>query len=202
MNARRARLDIGLHQFEGIERSAEACFRVCDDWRKPCVHRQAIAFRRFDLVGALQSTVDPLGQFRSGIGRIERLVGIHGRGRVGVGGDLPAGKIDRLQPGADHLHGLVAGKRAQRVDEIVLVNELPQAVGAHFCQRVLDVDGAAQLLHVFRRVGALDAVEAALRCGRDEIVEIGHVTLLYENPVFACEPPASTMGRIYRRFLQ
>ena len=47
---------------------------------------------------------------------IEGLVGIHGAGGVGVGGDLPAGEIDRLQPGADHLHGLVAGDRAQRVD--------------------------------------------------------------------------------------
>ena len=37
-------------------------------------------------------------------------------GQVGVGRDLPAREVDGLQAGLDHLHGLVAGQRAERVD--------------------------------------------------------------------------------------
>ena len=99
------------------------------------------------------------------------------RRRVGVGGDLPAGEVDRLQAGADLLHGLVAGQRAERVDEILLVDELPQPVGAHFGERVPDLDRAAQPLHVLRRVGPLDAVEAALRRRGNEVVKISHYQL-------------------------
>ena len=53
----------------------------------------------------------------AGVGRIEALVGIHRAGGVVVGGDLPARQIDRLQTGARLLHRLVAGDRAQRIDE-------------------------------------------------------------------------------------
>jgi hypothetical protein len=113
-------------------------------------------------------------QFRRGVGRVERLVGIHGACRIGVGRHLPAGKVDRLQAGADLLHGLVAGDGAERVDEILLVDELPQPVGAHFREAVPDLDGAAQALHVLRRIGAFDAVEPAFRRRGDEVVKIGH----------------------------
>jgi hypothetical protein len=41
-----ARLDEGLHDLEGVERAAEAGFRVGDDRREPGVDRQAVAFRR------------------------------------------------------------------------------------------------------------------------------------------------------------
>ena len=64
--------------------------------------------------------------------------------------------------------------RAERVDEILLVDELPQPVGAHFGQRLADLDRAAQPLHVLRRIGTLDAVEAAFRRGGNEVVKIGH----------------------------
>ena len=89
-----------------------------------------------------------LHQLGRGVGRIERLVGIHGAGGVGVGRDLPAGEIDRLQAGADHLHRLVAGDRAERVDEVLLVEQLPQPVGAALGERVRDLDRAAQPLDV------------------------------------------------------
>ena len=72
------------------------------------------ALADLDLVGALQRAVDALGEFGAGVGGIERLVGIHRAGGVGVGRDLPARQIDGLEPGADHLHRLVAGHRAER----------------------------------------------------------------------------------------
>jgi hypothetical protein len=37
-----------------------------------------------------------------------------------------------------------------------------------------DADGAAQALDVLRRIGALDAIEAAFGRGRNEIVKISH----------------------------
>ncbi len=178
MDAGRARLDIGLHDLEGVERPAEAGLGIGDDRREPGLDRKSPAFCRLDLVGALQRAVDALGQLRAGIGRIERLVRIHGRRGVGVGGDLPAREIDRLQPGAHHLHRLVAGDGAERIDEILLVHELPQAVGAHFGQRIADRDRAAQTLHI------VDANRAA-RCRRsgplgaiaNEVVKISHASL-------------------------
>ena len=90
-----------------FKRPAEAGLGVGDDRREPVALGAALGM--LDLVGALQRAVDPPAQLRPGIGRVERLVGIHGAGGVGVGRDLPAGEIDRLEPGADHLHRLVAG---------------------------------------------------------------------------------------------
>src|SRR5690606_3747560 len=85
------------------------------------------------------------------------------------------GKIDRLQAGADHLHGLVTGERAERVDEILLVDERPETVGSHFGQRVADIDTAAQPLDVVGAIGALDAVEATLRSAGNQFVKICHL---------------------------
>ena len=88
-----ARLDIGLHDLEDVERPAEAGFRVGDDRREPGLDR-ALALHRLDLVGALQRAIDLPDQLRPGIRRVERLVGIHRARRVGVGRDLPARQVD------------------------------------------------------------------------------------------------------------
>ena len=170
-------LDEGLHDLEGVERPAEAGLGIGDDGREPGVDRQPVAFRGLDLVGALQRAVDALAQLGRGVGRIERLVGIHRRRRVGVGRDLPAREIDRLEAGPHHLHGLVAAERAERVDEVLLVDQLPQPVGAHFGERVPDLDRAAQPLDVGRRIGPLDIVEAAFRRRGNQVVKISHVAL-------------------------
>ena len=77
MHAGRARLDEGLHDLEGVERPAEAGLGVGDDRREPGLDRQPVAFRRLDLVGALQRAVDAPDQLGRGVRRIERLVGIH-----------------------------------------------------------------------------------------------------------------------------
>ncbi len=174
VNAGRTRFDEGLHDLEGVERSAETCLGVRHDRREPGVDRQAVAFRRFDLVGALQRAVDALGEFRGSIGGVKRLVGIHGGRRVGIGRDLPARQVDRLQAGAHHLHGLIARQRAERVHEVLLVDELPQAVRAVLGQAVADLNRTAQALHILGRIWAFDTVEPALRSGRNEVVKIGH----------------------------
>ncbi|MNE83334.1 hypothetical protein D3C80_1801430 [compost metagenome] len=129
-----------------------------------------------DLVGALQGAVDAAAQLRRGVGRIQRLVGIHGPGGVGVGGDLPARQIDGLQTGADHLHRLVAGDGAQGVDEGLVVQQLPQTIGAALGQGVGDRHRAAQAQNVVRRIGAFDAVETA-GGRRNQIGEGRHVRL-------------------------
>ena len=69
-----------------------------------------------DLVGAQQRVVEPADERRGAVGRVEALVGVRVAGEVRVGGDLPAGEVDRLQPRLDHLHGLAAGHRAERGD--------------------------------------------------------------------------------------
>ena len=137
------RLDIGLHDFEAVQRPAEPGFGIGDDRNEPVALRAA--FADLDLVGALERLVDALGELRPGIGGIERLVGIHCAGGVGVGSDLPARQIDRLKPGADHLHCLVAGHRAKRAHRLVAVHQLPQFLRPAPRQRMLDRDRPAQL---------------------------------------------------------
>jgi len=90
MNAGGAGLDIGLHDLEGVERTAEAGLRIGDDRGEPCLDGKAFSFRRLDLVCALERAVDAARELGTRIGGIERLVGIHGSRRIRVGGDLPA----------------------------------------------------------------------------------------------------------------
>ncbi|MNX81846.1 hypothetical protein D3C86_1135490 [compost metagenome] len=191
VNTRRTRLDEGLHDFESVERPAETGLRIGNDRREPGIDRKALALRRLDLVGALQGAVDALCKLRRRIGGIKRLVRIHGRRRIGIRRNLPAREIDRLQPGANHLHGLVAGKRAERIDEIFLVDQLPQPVRAHFGQRMADFDGAAQPLHIRGGVSALDAVEASLRCTRNKFVKIRHTSLSLDKCRFGNALPST-----------
>jgi hypothetical protein len=172
VDRRGARLDEGLHDLEAVQRPAEAGLGVGHDRREPVA--LGAAFGVFDLVGALERAVDPAAQLRGGVAGIERLVRVHGRGRVGVRRHLPAGKVDRLQAGADHLHRLVAGHRAQRVHERLLAQQLPQLVGAALGQGVRYGEGAAQAQHVGGGVGPLHPVEAARGRGRDQLCEVCH----------------------------
>ena len=145
---------------------AKARLRVGDDRREPVA--LGSAFRMLDLVGTLEGAVDPLGKLRPGVRRIERLVGIHGAGGVGVGRGLPAGQIDCAQARADHLHGLVAGHGAERADGLVLLQQFPQAERAAASQRMLDRERAAQAQNIVGAVRALDPVETAGRSGNHD----------------------------------
>jgi hypothetical protein len=68
-----------------------------------------------------------------------------------------------LEPGAHHLHRLVAAERAERRHMAVAAHQLPQAVGADLGEGMADSHRAAQPLDVTRRVVAPDTVEPAGR---------------------------------------
>ena len=157
VNAGGARLDIGLHDLEAVERAAEAGLGVGEDRREPVA--LGAAFEMLDLVGAGERLVDLARELGARIGRVERLVGVHRAADVRIRRDLPAGKIDRLQPGADHLHRLVAAEGAERPHRLVLLQQLPQPERAALGERVLDRDRPAKLQHVVDAVGPLDAFE-------------------------------------------
>ena len=89
---------------------------------------------------------------------VEALVGIGVAREVRVGCDLPAGEVDRLEAGLDHLHGLAARHRAERRHPLVLGEQPPQPLRAEAGERVLDRDRAAQTLDVGLAVGTLDGV--------------------------------------------
>ncbi len=160
MDTRRARIDHRLHQLERVQHAAEAGLGIGDDRREEI--DVALAFHVLDLVGAHQRVVDPAHDLRHRVDRIERLVRIHLAGDVGVGGDLPARKVDRLQAGLHLLQRLVAGHRAERVHERLVVHQLPQLLRAAARERVLDVNRSAQAHDVLRRVAALDALPAGV----------------------------------------
>ena len=109
-----AGLDHALHQLEGVERSAEAGLGVGHDRQE--VVAIVAPFDVLHLVGAAQGVVDPPHDVGHAVGRVQALIRIHLPGVVGVGRHLPAAQVDGLQAGLGHLHRLVAGQRAQRVD--------------------------------------------------------------------------------------
>jgi len=82
-------------------------------------------------------------------------------GEVGVGRHLPAGEIDRLEPGLHHLHRLIAGIGAERGHEGSRVQELPEPARAALGEGVFDLQGAREPRHLLGTVVAADAVEAA-----------------------------------------
>jgi hypothetical protein len=141
------RFDHRLHELERVQHAAEPGFGVGDDGREEI--DVALAFHVLDLVGAHERVVDPPHDQRHRIDRIQRLVRIHLARDVGVRRDLPAGEVDRFEPGLHLLQRLVAGERAQRVDERLVVDELPQLLGAAPSERVLDVDRAPETNDVF-----------------------------------------------------
>src|SRR5947207_2881158 len=79
---------------------------------------------------------------------------------TGVAGDLPAGEIDRLQPGLDLLQRLIAGQGAERVDEGLGVDQIPELLRAAAGQRVLDAKRAGEADHVAGRVRAAHSFPA------------------------------------------
>ena len=116
-----------------------------------------------DLIGAEQRVVDALDHLRDRVDRVKGLVGIHLAPGVGVGGDLPAGKVNGLEAGLGHLNTLVAGEGAERVDVMLGVEAGPELFRAEAGDGVLDMDRAADLVDVFGGVGALHAGKAG-RC--------------------------------------
>ena len=80
--------------------------------------------------------------------------------QVCVGRDLPAAQVNRLQACGDLLYGLISGQGSESGDEEVVLQQMPEALGTHAREGVLDVDGATQLFDVLWGVWASDAFPA------------------------------------------
>ena len=137
---------------------AEAGLGVRQDRREPV--GVVVPFGGVDLVGAQERVVQPPDECRDAVRGIEALVGIGLAREVRLGSDLPAREVDRLEPGAHHLHRLAACDRPERGDGLVGGEELPEALGAEACERVLDREPAPEHDHVIRRVRPADALPA------------------------------------------
>ena len=145
-----AGIDHGLHQLEGVEHATEACLGIRHDGGEVvdvAGIARVLALGPLDLVSAGERVVDAADHLRDRVGRIERLVGVHLARTVGVARHLPARQVDGLQAGLDLLHGLVAGQRAQGVDEGLFVEQLPELFGPTGGQRVLGLQRTAQPHH-------------------------------------------------------
>src|SRR5699024_3536687 len=119
--------DHALHQLVGVENTTETGLGVGDDRGQP-VGGVVITLRPGDLVGAQERVVDPTHDGRNRVGRVEALVRVGVAGEVRIGGHLPAGEVDRLQPGTDLLDRLVTGERTERVDVVLVVEQVPEAL--------------------------------------------------------------------------
>ncbi len=146
--------DHGLLQLVDVERATEACFAVGDDRGGEPVVDGGVALDLGDLVGAQQGVVDAAHDLRDRVGRVEALVGVGVSGQVRVTGDLPAGQVDGLEACTDLLNGLVTGQRAQRVDVVLVVHEVPEDLGTTACEGLLFDNGALELGDLLRRVVA------------------------------------------------
>ena len=80
------------------------------------------SFDAFDLIGTLKRVVDALDDFRHGVVRIQRLIGIDLTRRVRVRRDLPAREVDRLESGFHRFDRLAAGEASECGDRFVLAS--------------------------------------------------------------------------------
>ena len=167
VHARRACVDHGFHQFEGIEHTAKAGFCIGDDGREVInvvLLAGILAFHPLNLVAAGQRVVDATNDLRDRVDRIQRLVGVHFAGDVGIARHLPAREIDGLETSLHLLHGLVAGHGAQCVDEGLAVEKAPELFGAAARERMFDGHRSTQTDHVLCAVIALDPLPAGVFC--------------------------------------
>jgi hypothetical protein len=118
--------------------------------------------RKLDFVGAPEGVVDALDHLGYRVDGIQRLVGIHRRVGVVVGGDLPARQIDCLDAGLDLLHRLAAGQRAEAVDVGLGIDQGPELFGATAGDRVFDRERTTQADDIGCRVAALDSLPAGV----------------------------------------
>ena len=164
-----------LHQLEGVQHAAEAGFGVGHDRREvvdPVRVARARAARPLDLVGALEGVVDAPHHGRHRVVGVQGLVRVHGLGGVAVGGDLPAGQVDRLDAGLHLLHRLAAGQRAEAVDVALAgfaVEQAPEFLRAVGGGGVGGHPRAAQAHHVLGGIAAADSLPA--RVGAPVLLE-------------------------------
>ncbi len=166
VNASSAGLDHGFHQFESVEHTAKTGFGIGHDRREVvgiASVARVLAFHPLDLVGSgSRALLILLDDLRHRVDRIERLVGVHLTGQIGITCHLPTGQVNRLQARLDLLHGLVAGQGAERIHEGLGVDQVPEFLGATLGQGVINSDRTTQTNHFSRAVAALDAAPAGV----------------------------------------
>ena len=165
VNASRTGINHGLHEFECIQNTTEAGLSVSHDGQEVVDVvgiARVLAFHPLDLIAAGQGAVDTTNDLGHRVGGIQGLVGVHLTGHVGIASDLPAGEVNGFQAGLGLLHGLVAGQGTQAVDKGLVVNQVPELLGATLGQGVLGLKRATQTNHVVGRVAALDAAPAGI----------------------------------------
>src|SRR5918992_655916 len=160
MHTRCAGLDHVFHQLKGVQYAAKTRLRIRHDGQKPI--DAVVAFGVMDLIGADQGIVDPADHRGYAVDWIKRLIGIHGKGAIGIGRDLPAAQIDRLEPGLGLLHRLIAGQRAQGANEILAMNEPPQLLCTPLGQGIFDWHRPAQAHYIRRAIAALNISPAGI----------------------------------------
>ena len=169
-----AGFDHSLHQLERVERATETRLRVGEDGREPVTSgvsvRAAVSLpplhrlRMLDLIRAKERLVDAADDAGDAVRRVEALVGIGLPGKIGVGRDLPAAQVDRVEPRLHLLHRLVSGQRPQRRDVFFRGQEVPEPERPKPRERVLDAHRAAEPRDILLGVRPRNAVPSALRC--------------------------------------
>src|SRR5699024_4999277 len=154
--------DHGLLQLVGVQGATEAGLGVGHDRGEPVLHR-GVTLDAGDLVGTQQGVVDAPHDGRHRVGRVQRLVRVGVARQVGVARDLPAGEVHGLEAGADLLHGLVARQGAEGVDEVLVVDLVPEDLRATTGERVLLDHGALQIGDLLSGVVTGDALPAGVR---------------------------------------
>src|SRR5438093_7050118 len=101
-----------------------------------------------DLVCSLKGVVDPLDELWDTVGRVKAEVRIGMAGEVCVSGHLPATNVDCLEPRSDHLQGLTSSNRAQCLDEMFGLKEMPEFFSTESCKRMLYLHGASELAYL------------------------------------------------------
>ena len=170
-----------LGQLEGIEDAAKASLGVGNNRQEvvnPALVFGAHALGPLNFIGADEGVVNPLDHGRNRINRIQRLVGVHGRRGVGVGGNLPAGEVDGFDARLGLLHRLTAGQGAEAADGLIIavaIDHVPELPGAVAGEGVFALNRPAQPHHVFGGVPAFDVGPAWV--GGPILLEVGDLLL-------------------------
>ncbi len=154
MNRRGPRLDHRLHQLEGVQISTKSRFGVGHQRSQPVGF--VVSFGVVNLIRAQKRVVQAANEIRHAIRRIQALIGIGLRRVVGISRHLPPAHVNRIEPRCDLLYRLISGHRAQGRDKSARVQQIPESFRAKARECVLDVNGAAQLLHILLAVGTRD----------------------------------------------
>mmetsp|Transcript_1804 Transcript_1804/g.2609 ORF Transcript_1804/g.2609 Transcript_1804/m.2609 type:complete len:435 (+) Transcript_1804:320-1624(+) len=154
MNAGGTGLDHTEHKLIGVEDTTETGLSVSNNGSEEINLSGALGV--LDLISALEGVVDPLDNLGDGVSRVEGLIGVGLVSAVVVTSDLPAGKVDSLKAGGDHLNSLVTSKSTKGRDVVLSVEELPELLSTDPGKGVLDGDATTEALNILLAEDARD----------------------------------------------